>query len=274
MASRLEAGAIGRRAVRELREMVAKYGAGEAEIAQAYFGRPRTPEQDAIWMTHQAARELGRVFQITEEINRSLGSLERAGSRQELAELFQKTIEELNHFNLVADLLERVTGKPVDFKEIRRYDLFAPDPMAPNNQANVKLAQTYRDIDKRIAELGNPAWSPLVQDQGLLEGGGNGLFYAASRLRGGELEERIADAMRVTLEDEVDHGPSHLAGLEQLVKTEEDLVQVKKLIRLLGEARLHFRNEEFGYPLSEQRLQEIMAGNIKPLPIFHEPPSP
>src|SRR4051812_45514684 len=105
---------IGRRAIREVRELVAKYAAGEAEIAQAYFDKPRTREEDVRWMTHQAGRELGRVYQLSDEINAELAALDRSGDRAALSESFQKAIEELNHFNLVTDVLEWTSGRPAD----------------------------------------------------------------------------------------------------------------------------------------------------------------
>jgi hypothetical protein len=37
-----------------------------------------------------------------------------------------------------------------------------------------------------------------------------------------------------------------------------------------GEQRLRWRNEQFGYPLAEQRLQEIIDGRIEPLSIFYQ----
>jgi hypothetical protein len=261
---------IGQRAIREVRELVAKYAAGEAEIARAYFEQPRTREEDLLWMKHQAGRELGRVYQLATEIDGRLATLKTTNDRAALTESFQKAIEELNHFNLVTEILEWMSGKAADLAELRRYDLFHPDPSAPANEANIRLAETYREIDARIAELGNPAWAPLVQDQGLLEGGGNGFFYVASQLQGGEREERIARAMRVTLEDEVDHGPAHIVELEQLVQSEEDLVLVKELIRKLGDARLRYRNEEFSQALTAARLQEIMDGEIEPLELFYQ----
>jgi hypothetical protein len=182
---------IGRRAVRELREMVAKFGAGEAEIARTYFQERRSPEQDAVWMTSQAGRELSRVYQLWEAAKRELDNLGQSGDRYRLRDALEKAVEELNHFIGVAEVLEWSSGRPVDYAELHRYDFFRPDPNAPSNQENARLAEVNREIDRRVAEL-NPRWGPLVTDQGLLEGGGNGVFFALRELKGGEFEERLA----------------------------------------------------------------------------------
>jgi hypothetical protein len=53
---------IGDHAVRELRRLVARYGAGEAEVARVYFEERRTPAHDRVWLTSQVGRELSRVY--------------------------------------------------------------------------------------------------------------------------------------------------------------------------------------------------------------------
>ena len=37
------------------------------------------------------------------------------------------------------------------------------------------------------------------------------------------------------------------------------------MIRTILIQRLHMRNEQFGYPLSDARLKAIQAGDIKPM---------
>src|SRR5690348_217759 len=56
--------AFGQDAVRALRALVARYGAGEAEIARTYFEGTRTPAHDRVWLTSQVGRELSRVYQL------------------------------------------------------------------------------------------------------------------------------------------------------------------------------------------------------------------
>src|SRR5579884_679857 len=66
---------IGARAERELRRLVARYGAGEAEIARAYFERCRTAAHDRVWLTSQVGRELSRVYQLSALATQELATL-------------------------------------------------------------------------------------------------------------------------------------------------------------------------------------------------------
>ncbi|MBI2371880.1 MAG: hypothetical protein HYV08_16895 [Deltaproteobacteria bacterium] len=253
---------------RELRDLVARYGAGEAEIARAYFSRPRTTQQEVTWLTIQAGRELSRVFQLWDAIAGRIGRLGEELDRHELEALLKKLLEETRHFNLFTDILEWLRGEPVRMAELRRYDFFRPEPAAPNNSENVRLAEINQEIDK----LDEP-WAELVKDQGLLEGGGCGLFYAASQISGGELEERVARAMRVVLEDELRHGPLQVDEVAGRVRTPEELEKVKAYTRLRGDQRLRWRNQQFSYPLSDARIREIQAGKIDPLDLTTAAPA-
>ena len=259
--------ALGERAVRELRLLVGRYGAGEAEVARTYFERTRTTAHDRVWLTSQVGRELSRVYQLSALAERELAAFGSGGDRTRYAETIEKLSEELAHFNLLGDILEELTGAPLDYAELRRYDFFQPDPTAPFNRENARLAAINAAIDTELA-VKQPPWAALVQDQGLLEGGGNGVFYVGSNLSGGPLEERLARAMRRILDDEMDHGPSSLALVPRYVQSEADLAAVTTYTRRRGDQRLRWRNEQFGYPLAEARLAAIMAGDIEPLPIY------
>jgi hypothetical protein len=261
------AAGIGERAVRELRRLVARYGAGEAEIARTYFEQRRTAAHDRIWLTSQVGRELSRVYQLSAVASHELATLGQGADRAQYRETIQKLSEELNHFNLLGDVLEALSGAPLDYAELRRYDFFEPDPTAPFNGENARLAAVNRQIDAEMAER-RPPWAALVQDQGLLEGGGNGVFYVGSQLTGSALDARLAAAMQQVLDDEMDHGPRSLAVVPQYVHDEADLAAVMHYTRLRGDQRLRWRNEQFGYPLGVERLAAIMRGEIAPLPLF------
>ena len=265
--SAASAAGIGDRAVRELRRLVARYGAGEAEIARTYFECHRTAAHDRIWLTSQVGRELSRVYQLSAVATRELAALGQGASRAQYRETVQKLAEELNHFNLLGDVLQAIAGAPLDYTALRRYDFFEPDPAAPFNLENARLAAVNRQIDAEMAAR-RPPWAALVQDQGLLEGGGNGVFYVGSQLGGSPLDERLAAAMQQVLDDEMDHGPRSLAVVPQYVHGEDDLAAVMHYTRLRGDQRLRWRNEQFGYPLSVERLSAIMRGEIAPLPLY------
>ena len=166
----------------------------------------------------------------------------------------------MNHGNLCADILERLTGQPVSMAELFRYDLFNGDPTAPNNQEQAKLSQLYTEQEQRPEP-----WADLVKHNsgyGILEGGGCGMFYAASLVSGSEVNERVAKAFQIVLDDERGHGLPAILEVDKFITTEEQLEDVKEMLRVRGAQRLRFRNEQFSYPVSEARIAEIADGKI------------
>lgn len=254
-------GTIGGRATRELARMAAVFTAGEAEIARAYFdGENRSKETDILFLTSQAGREYSSGLHILQSIlerrEGDLSSLERNW----LSDSLFKAQQELNHGDLCAEILEWLTGWPADMKELFRYDLFDGDPTAPNNREQSKLSHLFQEQEQRTEP-----WAGLVQHNsgyGLLEGGGCGMFYSASLISGSEVNERIAKAFQIVLEDERDHGPPNIMRVESFIATEEQLKEVKELLRVRGSQRLRYRNEQFSYPLTEERIAELAEGNV------------
>ena len=259
---------IGERAERELGELVGKCAAAEAEIVTTYFSRPRSKESHLVYMKHQTGRELSRVFQLGNRLTAKLPGLCTTTDRLDFQEDVQKLLEETVHFNLSFDILMWLLGEEPSIAELRNYDIFNPNPDVPFNRENAKLARLYRELREELAHETAP-WLSLVLDEGLLEGGGCGYFYTASRLEGGEFERRVAEMMKVVVRDEVRHGPEQLQKLRTMPLTEEDLERLKGLMRRHAEARVRFRNEEFSYVLGEERLREIIQdGKIEPLYVW------
>lgn len=258
------------RAPRELAVLAARCAAGEAEIATACFSSSkRTREIDAIWLEKQAGRELESTFTmlktVMDAVGRDLGvsgqywvdNVPEGIDRHWLEENLGKIRQELNHGNYCVDILETITGKPANIREIiRKYNRWNPDPTAPNNKEWCALAALFR-----TQEAQPEPWVRLITSEGLLEGGSCGLFYAASLLRGNEIDDRIGRAFQVVLEDERGHGPANLFAVNKYVKTEADLESAKEMLRARAEQRLHMRNEQFSFPLSRERLKAIMDGD-------------
>lgn len=259
---------IGERAERELAELVGKCAAAEAEIVTAYFSKPRPRDSHIVYMKHQTGRELSRVFQLGNRLTAKLPGLCTTTDRLDFQEDVQKLLEETVHFNLSFDILMWLLGEEPSIAELRNYDIFNPNPDVPFNRENAKLARLYRELRSELAEETAP-WVPLVLDEGLLEGGGCGYFYTASRLEGGEFERRVAEMMKVVVRDELRHGPEQLQKLRRIPLTEQNLERLRRLMKRHAEARVRFRNEEFSYVLGEERLREIIEeGKIEPLYVW------
>ncbi len=260
---------LGERAVHELGELLGKCAAAEAEVATTYFSKPHTKAEHELWLRQHTGRELCRVYQLGGILGAQLAGLGVTVSPATYLETAQKLIEETNHFVMGYDLLTWLTGKEPNVGELRKYDIFRPDPELPENAGSVYLAQEKKKVEDELARETAP-WANLPGDEGILEGGGGGMFFAASRIKGGEFEQRVATMMQVVLDDELRHGAHQLEKLLTIPLTETDLEKIKAYAKRHADARVRFRNAHFGYPLSQERMREIEAGDIKPLYVWLE----
>lgn len=259
------------RATRELATVAAIFAAGEDEIAATYFRwDQRDNDKEVLWLTKQAGRELESTFtglkEIVEKVGAEIGSSDQywvdkwSGEvdRLWLEENLYRTKQELSHGNLCVDIVEWLTGDKLDIKEVvRRYNRWNPDPSLPDMTEWVRLAELFKEQEAR-----QESWARLINSQGLLEGGSCGLFYAATQLGGSELNDRLAKAFEVVLNDERGHGPANVYQIAHAFDTEEALNGAKALMVERGVQRLRMRNEQFGYPIDEARIQEIARGKI------------
>ncbi len=258
-------------ATRELARVAAIFAAGEAEIAETFFKwNQRDRDKEVLWLTKQAGREIESTFTGLKEIVEKVGGdiaksdqywVDQWGgdvNRNWLEENLFRTKQELNHGNLCVDIVEWLTGEPLDIKEVvRRYNRWNPDPSLPDMTEWVRLADLFREQEAR-----QESWARLITSQGLLEGGSCGLFYAATQLSGSELNDRLASAFTVVLGDERGHGPANVYQIADAFTTQEAVDGAKSLMVERGIQRLRMRNEQFSYPIDEDRIQEIAAGQI------------
>ena len=263
------------RAVRELGTLAAQFAAAETELIEAYFkGNKRSPETDAHWSKKQSGREfesavtgLEKLIEHWQEAKAGRIAFDRKWFEEEYA----VGAQEMNHANIYFDYLEATTGETADCVDIyRRYNRWNPDPSSENITEWMKLAELFKQ-QEQLAEK-NPVVE-LAASNGLLEGGSCGLFYALSKLTGEERDVRLADGNKKILHDERGHGPSNVYEVPKLIKSEKDLEKVKNLLFERGKQRLRMRNEQFNFPLSDERMkemvEEVAAGKID-LRVFSE----
>ena len=135
----------------------------------------------------------------------------------------------------------------------------APDDLTPGEE-EVRLAAIRRQIVEEHGDLG-----ALVCK--FTEGGGSGMFAAGKEIGGNPLDDRLAAAFRRIFDDEVDHMRGGADALAALSLTDDEWELAKSLLRQLSMQRVRMRNEMFGHPLDETRLEQIDRGEIDP---FHQ----
>ena len=87
------------------------------------------------------------------------------------------------------------------------------------------------------------------------------------KLKGDPLLDQVAKAFSEIFDDEVEHQESGAEDLERVAKTEEAWEKAGHMVQQICQQRLRMRNEQFGFPISDERLREIIDGKIAPIHI-------
>jgi hypothetical protein len=86
------------------------------------------------------------------------------------------------------------------------------------------------------------------------------------RLKGtGDVNDRIAAACEKVYTDEIGHMRDGFIGLAREKLTRGQWDEIGEMSRKILLQRIHMRNEQFGFPVTEERICEIEAGRIEPM---------
>jgi hypothetical protein len=241
--------AMVRRRVGGVLQKVNRFWAGEVEVAETFFRSPRSNEEHVHWLGYQMMKEYMWPDGRLTPLRKAYDQLESGVGRHEIHALFREAEEEFSHYVVLADIAEKILGRPLPPKETEkhRYGI--------ENQALLKIRTSESDWDRATSHLH--------------EGGGLGVYFAGKDLTpmsDDPYRTDIADAMTLIYNDELTHF-GH--GFSEFVHVaidalEETWKQVTIKAELVGYHRVRMRNEQFGFPLSEERLQEIREGEIVP----------
>ncbi len=235
--------------IEELEKATGNFWAGEAEVVRTYFDKTRTREQDLVWLRHQTWKEIKQIPIIAQSIIEATKKVGHEVSYEEYIEITQKCHDEANHYVWMAQCLQELVGKPIGLEE----------SMGPLPE-QVKLGSIRREYTKKsphpAVEAASSAWP---------EGGGSSItFKELSKITGGRLESKIAEAAKKIYEDEVGHGVQGAQAIIRAMKRfgldKETRTLVLDAARTVCRQRLRMRNEMFGFPLTQQRLAEIEEG--------------
>ncbi len=235
--------------------------AGEAEVVRTYWDSGlRDIETDLKWLARQASKEfngsgaaefknLGVFMGPVTELLEMFPEIDRGVPRHEAFERMEMLHDEFSHYIAFADVHDA----------IRPPGTAALDPhqVAPWDEDVALMA--YRHA--AIAEHGEIARRATR----FSEGGYCTLFREGMRLAGrGGADDLIAAACAKVYDDEFGHMLSGIVGLDDAALSDRDWsVMTKLVVDILG-LRIHMRNAEFSFPLAEDRVAAILAGDIEP----------
>lgn len=166
--------------------------------------------------------------------------LHSGADRTALYQRLHMMTEEFNHYRVLADVLEFALGRAVADSDIRQL---------PEDKKLNEMRRGYM-------ESGDPR---LQAAMGLTEGGGSSTFRVLSALAGGEIEERLAAAMRVIYTDEKTHYEDAARDAAALVRSDADLALMRDAIRAVSLQRVKMRYEQFNAPLPWPEVEKIIA---------------
>lgn len=243
--------------IQSLRGMAESYRRAEAEIVRAYFDKPRSKKEHVHWLQAQAFKEYAAIKPLLKILASFYSRLDGEVDRHEFEEIAEKLAEETKHARLVMDLLEEIGGK-----KLTPGDLF----WLPEDK---KLARVRARYSKTFAALLHGSKTPSEKEMRrrdeeleraavtLTEGGGGALYEVCRRLKRGQVERKIAAAFTEIHQDEVDHKNVGARNLAKLVRSREDFERAGEIIRRVSSQRLRMRNEQFGFPLKEEKLRAL-----------------
>jgi hypothetical protein len=241
--------------------------AGEAEVVRTYWtSAKRTLQTDLLWLQRQCFKEFwgsgvgkydrggvvpGQLKRITEKVH----EVDVTMDRHDFLDVLEGIKAEFSHYCAFADLHDaiRPAGAP-------RID---PNKLEPWPEEDALTALRYRHQAEHGA-LGMRACK-------LTEGGYCTLFSEGMALRGKPgIEGRIAEACAKVYDDEFEHMLAGIAGIAEENLKESDWKLLQSLAAEQLRQRIRMRNAQFSQPLSEQRIQAIYGGDIRPLAFDYE----
>ncbi len=236
--------------------------AGEAEVVRSYWTSPRRSLQtDLLWLKRQCFKEFwgsgvgkydrggvvpGQLKQLAEKVLEVDVSLER----HEFLEALEGLKAEYSHYCAFADVHDAI--RPAGTPKID------PNKLEPWPDEDALTALRYKHQAEHGA-LGMRACK-------LTEGGYCTLFSEGMALRGRPgLEGRIAEACSKVYDDEFGHMLAGIAGIAEEGLKDSDWKLLEALAVEQLRQRMRMRNAQFSFPLTEERVQAIWRGEIKPL---------
>jgi hypothetical protein len=242
----------------DLNDLGRHFWAGEAEICRAFWGQPRTAEEQAHWLRLQVFKEMygsglsaspeGLIRGYLDELREKLERVESRADRDEYERELQFVREEFSHFRLFADVLEAATGEPVKLAELKGWQL-------SEDRKLQELRQSYRDSRGAIGALA----------VAFTEGGGSSFFFEGRQIGGDPVSDHIASACEVVFRDELEHGEHGASEVERELDSDEDWAAVREMVIEICKQRLRMRYQMFALPIDESRIQEIAEGKIETL---------
>ncbi len=233
----------------------APYWEAEAEVVRTYWNSPiRNKQTDQNWLSKQMYKELwDGCYASLQTLNDEFMNIEQSFSRVQVRNQAEILAEEFEHYCLFADVYNTLSVEnaekltPMQLKEMAVW------------KENDDLMSLRAGHCKEYGDLGKRAHF-------FTEGGYCTLYSEGMKLEGtGPINDLIAKACKRVYEDEFDHMLLGIVSTSENSLSDEQWQLMIKMTTAQMKFRIHMRNAQFGYPVSEQRIRQLCNGECKPM---------
>lgn len=227
----------------------------EAEITRRFFAGTPSREDYIRYLKAAVYKELNPVIGYGPTAGYANGlhmefaslvdgfnGLDRDVARRDMLARLEMMTEEFEHYVVLAEVLELVLARA----------------LTPDDPEQLPEDRKLNDMRRGYVETGDAGLAAVM---GLTEGGGSSTFREASKLTGGEIEQRLADAMKIIHRDEENHYLDAAEAAAAAVGSEDDLERMKRALLEVSIQRVRMRNEMFSEPMTASEIDRLIADN-------------
>ena len=237
----------------ELIAVATPFWDAEAEVTRRFFAGPPTRDQYIRYLGAAVYKELNPVIGYAPSdgfanglhmefqglVDRFTG-LDRDADRRKFLARLEMMTEEFEHYVVLAEVLEFVLGRK----------------LTPDDAVQLPEDAKLNEMRRVNMESGDPCLRGAME---LTEGGGSSTFREAARLKGGEIEERLAAAMKIIHRDEENHYQEAARSAAGTIGSDDDFLRMKRTLIDVSAQRVRMRNEMFSDPMPQAELEELIA---------------
>jgi hypothetical protein len=165
--------------------------------------------------------------------------LDRSVGRRDMLGRLRMMSEEFEHYVVLAEVLEFMLGRKLRPSDARQ--------LPEDRKLNAMRRRYVASGDRRLKVV-----------MGLTEGGGSSSFREAAKLKGGEFERRLANAMKIIHVDEKDHYQDAAREAARLIRRRADFERMKKALVEISRQRVEMRYEMFSKPIPRTELERML----------------
>jgi len=259
-------------ALKRLIDVAAPYWAGEAEVFQTYWTwDQRTRETDRQWLAYQCSKEVwgsglapldkGIFLGPAEELIAAFPRIDSGIDRHKVLDIAEGLWAEFAHYCAFADAYDAL-AKPGEPK-------LTPQAVKLSWKEDLELSELRLKHRREHPRLGQRATH-------FTEGGYCTLFSEGMKLgnqtggKHGRANALIAEACAKVYDDEFGHMLKGIVGLDAEAMSAADWKLLEELSLAQLKLRILMRNSQFGHPVADKRIRELLAGKCAPLAFDYE----